>query len=136
MTGRQFLLLMINRKSDLIAVSRLSACMCIYIYTITKTCPCNVYPLEPHFYIAKLGYAEVYIFFLFLPQNIDCGYSLEPPCRGSSNVYPQAMFLAKIRKNIFFYSAENFQFLNLKSLFLLHGQVFVMQYSTLRNVLY
>ena len=44
---------------------------------ITKTCPCNVYPLEPHFYIAKLGYAGVYLFFLFLFQNIDCGYSLE-----------------------------------------------------------
>ena len=25
-------------------------------------------------------------------QNIDCGYSLEPPRRGSSNEYPQAMF--------------------------------------------
>ena len=31
-------------------------------------------PLEPHFYIAKLGYAGVYLFFLFLLQNIDCGY--------------------------------------------------------------
>ena len=47
--------------------------------TIRKTCPCNVYPLEPHFYIVKLGFAEVYLFFLFLLQNIDCGYSLEPP---------------------------------------------------------
>ena len=59
---------------------------------ITKTCPCNVYPLEPHFYIAKLGYARVYLFFLFLLKNIDCGYSLEPPRRGGSNVYPQSMF--------------------------------------------
>ena len=25
-------------------------------------------------------------------QNIDCGYSLEPPRRGGSNVYPQSMF--------------------------------------------
>ena len=59
---------------------------------ITKTCPCNVYPLEPHFYIVKLGFAGVYLFFLFLLQNIDCGYSLEPPRRGGSNVYPQSMF--------------------------------------------
>ena len=59
---------------------------------ITKTCPCNVYHLEPHFYIAKLGYAGVYLFFLFLRQNIDCGYSLERPRRGGSNVYPQSMF--------------------------------------------
>ena len=27
-------------------------------------------------------------------QNIDCGYSLELPHRGSSNEYPQSMFLS------------------------------------------
>ena len=43
------------------------------------TCLSNVYPLIPHFYIAKLGYAVVYLFFLFLLQNIDCGYSSELP---------------------------------------------------------
>ena len=31
-------------------------------------------------------------------QNIDCGYSLEPPRRGGSNEYPQSMFCAEIRK--------------------------------------
>ena len=31
-------------------------------------------------------------------KNIDCGYSLELPRRGSSNEYPQSMFLAEIRK--------------------------------------
>ena len=35
-------------------------------YNIRKTSPCNVYPLKPHFYIAKLGLAGVYLFFLFL----------------------------------------------------------------------
>ena len=40
--------------------------------------------VKPHFSIAKLGYAGVYLFFLFFLQNIDCGYS--------SNVYPQSMF--------------------------------------------
>ena len=59
---------------------------------IRKTSPCNIYPLKPHFYIVKLGYVGVYLFFLFLLQNIDCGYSLEPPRRGGSNVYPQSMF--------------------------------------------
>ena len=29
-------------------------------------------------------------------QNIDCGYSLEPPHRGGSNEYPQSMFRAEI----------------------------------------
>ena len=59
----------------------------------------------------------VYLFFLFLLQNIDCGYSLEPPHQ--SNMYPQSIFGAKIRKISFFFSAENFQFLKLKkSLFI------------------
>ena len=31
-------------------------------------------------------------------QNIDCGYSLEPPRRGGSNEYQQSMFWAEIRK--------------------------------------
>ena len=31
-------------------------------------------------------------------QNIDCGYSLEPPRQGGSNEYPQSMFWAEIRK--------------------------------------
>ena len=32
-------------------------------------------------------------------QNIDCGYSLEPPRRGGSNEYPQSMFLSRNMKN-------------------------------------
>ena len=31
-------------------------------------------------------------------QNIDYGYSLEPPRRGGSNEYPQSLFWAEIRK--------------------------------------
>ena len=31
-------------------------------------------------------------------QNIDCGYTLEPPRRGGSNEYSQSMFGRKIRK--------------------------------------
>ena len=50
----------------------------------------------------SLGFAGVYLFFLFLLQNIDCGYSLEPPQRGGSNVYTQSV-LSKNRKNINFF---------------------------------
>ena len=32
-------------------------------------------------------------------QNIDCGYSLEPPRRGGSNEYPQSIFLSRYKKN-------------------------------------
>ena len=31
-------------------------------------------------------------------KNIDCGYSLEPPCRGGSNEYPQSMLLSRNKK--------------------------------------
>ena len=31
-------------------------------------------------------------------QNIDCGYSLEPPRRGGSNEYPHSMFLSRNKK--------------------------------------
>ena len=59
---------------------------------ITKTCLYNFDPLTPHFYIVKLGFRRVDIIFLIAAQNIDCEYSLEPPLRGGSNVYPQSMF--------------------------------------------
>ena len=32
-------------------------------------------------------------------QNIDCGYSLEPPRRGGSNEYPQSTYLSRNNKN-------------------------------------
>ena len=32
-------------------------------------------------------------------QNIDCGYSLEPPRLGGSNEYPQSMFLSRNKEN-------------------------------------
>ena len=73
-----------------------------------KTCPCNVYPLIPHFYIAKLGYAGVYLFFLFLLQNIDCGYSLEPP-------RPTISVLSKNKKNIKIFQLKIFNFKAKKS---------------------
>ena len=34
-------------------------------------------------------------------QNIDCGYSLEPPRRGGPNEYPQSMFLSRNKKIIY-----------------------------------
>ena len=37
--------------------------------------------------------------FYISAQNIDCGYSLEPPRRGGSNEYPHSMLLCKNKKN-------------------------------------
>ena len=36
--------------------------------------------------------------FLIFAQNIDCGYSLEPPRWGGSNEYPQSMFSTRNKK--------------------------------------
>ena len=69
-------------------------------------------PLIPHFYIVKLGSIRVYLFFLFLFQNIDCGYLLEPPQQGGSNVYPQSMFCANMLKISNFFQLK-FQILQL-----------------------
>ena len=61
----------------------------------------NFDTLEPHFYIVKLWFTGIYIiFFLFLLQNINCGYSLEPPRRGVSNEYPRSMFEQKYEKYV------------------------------------
>ena len=32
-------------------------------------------------------------------QNIDCGYSLEPPGRGGSDEYSQSVFMSRNKKN-------------------------------------
>ena len=50
-----------------------------YQIIITKTRLYNFDPLKPHFYTVKLGFTGVYNIFLISAQNIDCGYSLEPP---------------------------------------------------------
>ena len=63
---------------------------------ISETCLYNFDPLKLHLYIVKLGFTGVYNIFLISAQNIDCGYSLEPPIRGGSNEYPQSMFPAEI----------------------------------------
>ena len=46
----------------------------------------------------KFSDKNSYIFHISA-QNIDCGYSLEPPRRGGSNEYPQSMFLSRNKKN-------------------------------------
>ena len=76
----------------------------IYLYIVSFD------PLKPHFYIVKLGFNGVHIIFLISGQNIDCGYSLEPPCRGCSNEYPQSMFWTEIWKISEFFYLKIFSF--------------------------
>ena len=67
------------------------------------------------------------IFFLIFAQNIDCGYSLEPPRRGGSNEYPQSMFWSQNRKNRYTPAYPSFSTSKwgLRR-YTLHGHVFLM----------
>ena len=56
----------------------------------------------------KVGLTRVYLFFLFLLQNIDCGYSLEPLRRFLR--VPTIYVLSKNKKNIKKKSSENYHF--------------------------
>ena len=66
-------------------------------HSITKTCPCN----KEIFLALKIEHFLLKNFdiFLIFAQNIDCGYTLEPPSRGSFNEYTQSMFCSKNKKN-------------------------------------
>ena len=74
--------------------------------------------------------------FLIFAQNIDCGYTLEPPRRGGSNEYPQSMFWSKNKKNRytphipqFFYIKVGFKGVYIsRTCFPDDGHVFVMKY--------
>ena len=46
--------------------------------------------------------------FLIFAQNIDCGYTLEPPRRGGSNEYPQSSFWGKDKKKRYTPMNSNF----------------------------
>ena len=44
---------------------------------------------------------KIFDIFLIFAQNIDCGYTSEPPQQGGSNKYPQSMFWSNIKKNMY-----------------------------------
>ena len=49
--------------------------------------------------------------FLIFAQNIDCGYTLEPPRRGGSNEYPQSMFWSKNKKKWVYQCIPQFHYI-------------------------
>ena len=51
---------------------------------------------------------KIFDVFLICAQNIDCGYTLEPPHRGGSNEYPQSMFWSKNKKKYVYPSKPHF----------------------------
>ena len=80
---------------------------------IRKICPCNVYPLEPHLFIENLGFAGVYLIFLFLIQNIHYGYSLEPPVFKEnikkSQIFPMKFSMFTAEKKILYIAWASFR---------------------------
>ena len=72
----------------------------LYIYTVTKTC---LFKYTETFTTKKKKNKSFQIknsdIFYNSAQNINCGYSLEPPRRGGSNEYPQSMILSRNKKN-------------------------------------
>ena len=67
-------------------------------YPITKT---RLFKYTENFTTKKWQFFQIKNSDIFhiSAQNIDCGYSLEPPRRGGSNEYPQSMFLSRNKKN-------------------------------------
>ena len=65
---------------------------------ITKTC---LFRYTENFTNKKWKFSDKKIWYIFQisAQNIDYGYSLEPPRRGGSNEYPQSMYLSRNKKN-------------------------------------
>ena len=73
---------------------------------ITQTCPCNI--LQYFTAVKMIIFRLLLFFFFFFAQNIDCGYTLEPPQRGGSNEYPQSMFWSKKKEKYVYPSKPHF----------------------------
>ena len=69
--------------------------------------------LYPTFIYSKTG---VYLFFIFLIQNIDCWYSLEPPRQGGFNTVLTINVLSKNIRNITVLSYTHERFFSLTPL--------------------
>ena len=59
------------------------------------------YPKNENFQMENSGS------FLISAQNLDYGYSLEPPRRGGSNEYSQSVFLSRNKKKYIMYTHAN-----------------------------
>ena len=66
--------------------------MCIYMY-ISKTC------LFKYTAVLRISPPKTASFQIKIDIFHICGYSLEPPCRSSSNEYLQSLFMSRNKKN-------------------------------------
>ena len=71
--------------------------------------------------------SDIFSYFFW---NVDCGYSLEPSCRGGSNEYPQSMFLSRNMKNNLYPCKPQFYYIKVRfKESKLYRYVFVMSVS-------
>ena len=56
-----------------------------------------------------------FFYFSMSAQNIDCGYSLEPPRQGGSYAYPQSMFLSWNKENKVYFCKHQFYYIKVGS---------------------
>ena len=81
-----------SQRSQVMCVNRLTR------VTLRKHAYLNILKISPsktESFLIKI----LIFFFIFFAQNIDCGYSLEPPRRDGSNEYPQSMILSRNKTN-------------------------------------
>ena len=78
------------QKHVLIVFIRLELLRQFISASITKTC---LFKYTENFTTKNENFQTKYSdIFHISAQNVDCGYSLEPPRRDGSNEYPQSMF--------------------------------------------
>ena len=100
-------------------------------FTISKTCPCKVYPLKPHFYIEKKnGVCRVLPIFLISAPKHRLWVLVRTT---SAPRVPTIYVLSKNKKNIIQFLLKILIFYKFKNLCILHGHVFVMSSCYLRS---
>ena len=95
----QFYFMKVNQSMTSWDLGRAAVCVCgspwMFLF-ITKT---HLFKYTESFTTKKWQFfTKKNDIFHISAQNIDCGYSLEPPRRGGSNKYPQSMFLSRNNK--------------------------------------
>ena len=93
---------------------------------ITKTCLYNVDPLQPHFYIAKLGFTGVYINFLISAQKHRLWELVRTASPRRFQRVPTIYVLSRNLKKILEILSKNFHFLVVTFSVYLNRLVFVM----------
>ena len=72
--------------------------MCPCLNARNENMPIQIYR---KFYLQNWKFFDKNSIFHISAQNIDCGYPLEPPRRGGSNVYPHYIFSKNKKNNVY-----------------------------------